>query len=68
MEGLVDHNIQVNECVCNKDVQNRIIMFAGNISRTNGIDILVQGFLKSKLIGVELHIYGSGDYKEELEK
>ena len=45
----------------------KIILYAGSIKRLYGIQNLVEGFLEAKIPNVELHVYGDGDYREELE-
>lgn len=45
----------------------RIILYAGSIKRLYGIQNLVEGFLAANIPNAELHVYGDGDYREELE-
>lgn len=45
----------------------RIILYAGSIKRLYGIQNLVEGFLAANIPNAELHVYGDGDYQEELE-
>lgn len=44
----------------------RICLYAGGIRRVYGIPQMVEGFLQASVPDVELHIYGSGDYSEDL--
>ena len=44
----------------------RIIVYAGGIQKEYGIANLVEGFILSNLRNCELHVYGDGDYREEL--
>lgn len=46
----------------------KIVIYAGSIKKLYGIQNLVEGFIKANVSGTELHIYGDGDYREELEK
>ena len=46
----------------------KIIIYAGSIKKLYGIQNLVEGFIKADIKDAELHIYGDGDYREELEK
>lgn len=46
--------------------EERFILYAGKISRTFGVDILVEGFLKANLEGINLVLCGDGDYAPEL--
>ena len=45
----------------------KVVLYAGSIRRLYGIQNLVEGFLNVKLSDAELHVYGDGDYREELE-
>lgn len=45
----------------------KVILYAGSICKLYGIQNLVEGFLKANIENAELHIYGDGDYREELE-
>ena len=44
------------------------IMYAGKISKTFGVDKLVNAFLNSGVEGYELKLFGSGEYGHELRK
>lgn len=44
----------------------KIVIYAGSIQKLYGIQNLVEGFIKSDLKDAELHIYGDGDFREEL--
>lgn len=46
----------------------RICMYTGSIHEKYGIGNLVQGFIQSEIENVELHIYGDGDYRKQLEE
>ncbi len=46
----------------------KVILYAGSIRRLYGIQNLVEGFLRAKIPDAELHVYGDGDYREELEE
>ena len=46
--------------------EERFILYAGKISRTFGVDMLVEGFLKANLEGINLVLCGDGDYAPEL--
>ncbi|MHC0036441.1 glycosyltransferase [Pseudoneobacillus sp. C159] len=66
IEGQVDNNMtHSNNNLANKYTA-KVCVFAGSLNRANGINILVDGFIKAGIEGSELHIYGSGDYEEEL--
>ena len=66
LEGHADismANIQNN--IAEKD-NPRVCLYAGTLRKIYGIKMLVEGFLKANIPNAELHIYGSGDYVEEL--
>ena len=46
--------------------KKNVCIYAGAIERIYGIDRLVQAFLNKNIENAELHIYGDGDYAEEL--
>ena len=45
----------------------KIVIYAGSIRKIYGIQNLVEGFIKANIDDAELHIYGDGDYRAELE-
>lgn len=45
----------------------QIVLYSGSLMKLYGIENLVQGFLAANLKNAELHIYGDGDYREELQ-
>lgn len=59
-----------------KDVENKleeknpkkICFYAGTLRKIYGIESLVRGFLMADLPDTELHIYGDGDFRVELEQ
>ncbi len=51
-----------------KTTGKKVILYAGSVCRLYGIEQLVKGFLAACLENAELHIYGDGDYREELQK
>ena len=46
----------------------QIVLYSGSLMKLYGIRNLVEGFLKADLPAAELHIYGDGDYRAELEE
>lgn len=46
----------------------RICMYAGSLKRVYGIAALVDGFTEAAMPNTVLHIYGDGDYRQELEE
>ncbi len=45
-----------------------IMMYAGSLKKIYGISRLVEAFVAVQIPNWELHIYGDGDYREELEE
>ncbi len=45
----------------------QIVIYAGSLKKIYGIENLVTGFLQADIPNAELHIYGNGDFREELE-
>lgn len=49
-----------------KKTSPRVCFYAGGVSKQYGLGNLVEGFRKANLENAVLHIYGPGDYVEEL--
>lgn len=68
VEGICDwKSMQENTEEISK-YDNKVCMYAGSLHREYGIDMLIQAFLKAKVENSELHIYGNGNYTDEIEK
>jgi len=67
LEGQVD-SCEDRETVKQKQHNKKIVMYAGIVQKLYGLKILVEGFIKADLINYELHIYGNGDYAEEIDR
>ncbi len=46
----------------------KVCLYAGTLRKVYGIESLVKGFIKADVPDTELHIYGSGDFEDELKK
>ncbi len=46
--------------------EKKVCLYAGSLMRIYGIENLVRGFVQANVPDAELHIYGTGDYTEEL--
>ncbi|WP_201319211.1 glycosyltransferase [Paenibacillus sp. EPM92] len=66
IEGQVDVNMLNTNNSLKQKYEQKICMYTGSLNRANGIDILIESFLKANLSNSELHIYGSGDYENEI--
>lgn len=51
-----------------KKQPGKVCLYAGGVSREYGLAELTEGFLKADIPDARLHIYGSGDYVEELQE
>ena len=67
LEGQVDSREERKNEI-KKQYNKKIIMYAGIVQKLYGLKILVEGFIKADLKDYELHIYGNGDYVEEIDK
>ncbi|MEG1884469.1 MAG: glycosyltransferase, partial [Clostridia bacterium] len=66
IEGQVDINMADMPNLLTDKYEKKVCLYAGGLQRIYGIPYLVQAFLKADVPDAELHIYGSGDYQEEL--
>lgn len=48
--------------------QKKACFYAGTLRKIYGIKTLVEGFLNADIPDTELHIYGDGDFRKELEE
>ena len=67
LEGQVD-SLEEREKLGTRDFSKKIVLYAGIVQSLYGLRILVEGFIKADLEKYELHIYGNGDYVNEIEK
>ena len=65
MEGLCEFNQTYQETIT-KSLKNKVCLYSGSLNRSTGIETLVQSFMLPVLSKIELHIYGAGNYAEEL--
>ena len=68
LEGHADITMADRIPAMEKKTTPRICFYAGGVSKQYGLSNLVEGFLQADLPNACLHIYGPGDYVEELEK
>ncbi len=68
LEGHVDSDLTLPSVSISyeKTEGKKIIIYAGSLLKIYGIQSLTEGFLKADIKDAELHIYGDGDYREEL--
>jgi len=68
LEGHSDIGMaKIENQLSNKD-NKQICLYAGTLRKVYGIGMLVEGFLSANIPNTELHIYGSGDYLDELKE
>lgn len=68
LEGHVDINMQDIHNTLTEKYAEKVCIYAGGLNRIYGIDYLVNGFLKANIENSILHIYGTGDYEQEVKK
>ena len=68
LEGHADSSmVGVDNDLENKS-HKKICFYAGSLKKVYGIKNLVDGFILANIPNTELHIYGDGDYVEELKE
>ena len=67
LEGHADITMAQKRPDPERKAKERICFYAGGVSRQYGLAHLVEGFLQADLPDTRLHIYGPGDYVEELQ-
>lgn len=65
-EGHADSRQADVENSLSKKYEKKVCMYAGSLRRIYGVASLTEAFLQANVPNTELHIYGSGDYEEEL--
>lgn len=68
LEGHSDAAMGKRDNCLSMKVKKRICLYAGSLKKVYGINNLVEGFIEANIFNTELHIYGNGDYVEELKK
>lgn len=68
LEGHADITMADRIPSLEKKTAPRVCFYAGGVSKQYGLGNLVEGFRKADIPDAKLHIYGPGDYVEELQK
>lgn len=68
LEGQSDIAMKAKKPSLEEKIQPRVCLYAGGVSKQYGLPQLVDGFLNADLPNAQLHIYGPGDYVEDLKK
>lgn len=66
LEGHVDSDMELVENTIAGKYEKKVCIYAGMLHRKYGIEKLVKAFIAADVKNAELHIYGDGDYAEEL--
>ncbi len=65
-EGHVDSKAATVKDDLSQKYEKKVCLYAGSLRRIYGIPYLVDGFLQTDIDNAELHIYGAGEYEEDL--
>jgi len=68
LEGHADITMEEKKPSLNRKAKPRIVFYAGGVSKQYGLGHLVEGFRLANIPDARLHIYGPGDYVEELKE
>ena len=68
LEGHSDITMAERAPSMDKKASPRVCFYAGGVSKQYGLGNLVDGFRKADIPNAVLHIYGPGDYVEELQQ
>lgn len=68
VEGVCNRNDIQDVEISYTKYEKMVCMYAGSLHKEYGIDLLIDAFLKANIEDSELHIYGKGNYSDEIEK
>lgn len=68
IEGLINNINNLSPKIKEAKEKNNIVMYAGSLNEEYGIKNLVDAFADERLKEYELHLFGIGDYQEEIIK
>ena len=68
LEGHADISMNEVDNRLEEKYPKKVCFYAGTLRKIYGIESLVRGFLAADVPNTELHIYGDGDFRPELEK
>lgn len=68
IEGQVDINMAKAANIISDKHEAKICLYAGTLNKIYGLKLLTDAFSAADIADAELHIYGSGDFVEELKK
>lgn len=68
LEGHADISMVNHLPSMERKIKPAVVLYAGGVYKQYGLEQLVQGFQKAGISNTQLHIYGQGDYVEELKQ
>lgn len=68
MEGHVNVKMKEKRNLLEDKYENKVVLYAGSIKKIYGIKILTEAFINAQIKNSELHIYGTGDFTDELKE
>ena len=68
LEGHVDSKMLQSENTLDGKYKKKVCLYAGALQKKYGVEKLVKAFLAADDSNAELHLYGDGDYVDELKK
>jgi glycosyltransferase involved in cell wall biosynthesis len=68
VEGFADIKMVEYPNILENKYDKKVCLMAGLLSKIFGIEVLTKAFIMAGIDNTELHLYGSGDYIEELKK
>lgn len=66
VEGITDLGLKSVENNLENKHKEKVCLYAGGLQKAYGISLLCEAFIKADIPNSELHIYGRGDYEDEL--
>ena len=67
IDGLIDANTVIDSSACYK-YDKTVFLYTGAICKLFGLENLVKAFIEANITDAELHLYGNGDYVDELKE
>lgn len=68
LEGHSDISMKAVENRLEEKSDKKVCFYAGTLRKIYGIENLVRGFVDANIPNTELHIFGDGDFRKELEQ
>lgn len=68
IEGQADSSMAYLKNIMENKYKKKVCLYSGSLNKVNGIAFMVNGFLNAEIPDSELHLYGEGDYVDDLLK